>query len=315
MKKQSDAYIEFDDNSVLQKIVGPENKYLIHLEEKLNVRIVSKGNQVAIFGHKDVAKSAVDILNVLYVQAQKNRDITIAEIDALVRLEGTHPKNGENRIKIETKKITLYPRSTLQGTYVNALQSKSLVFGIGPAGTGKTYLAVAVGVSMLMQGKVDRLVLSRPAVEAGEKLGFLPGNLQEKVDPYLKPIYDALHDMISPEEIEKYLENGTIEIAPLAFMRGRTLSHAYIILDEAQNTTPMQMKMFLTRLGENAHMVVTGDISQIDLLHNQESGLIDAVKKLKNIPEIGLIELTDADIVRHPLVAKIVKAYSSDSSV
>ncbi len=214
-----------------------------------------------------------------------------------------------NSSGLETRKRNLFPRSPRQGAYIKALLEKELTFGIGPAGTGKTYLAVASAVTLLLKGEIDRIILSRPAVEAGERLGFLPGDLKEKIDPYLRPLYDALHDMLPGEQVAKRLESGDIEIAPLAFMRGRTLANSYIILDEAQNTTPTQMKMFLTRLGENSRMAVTGDVSQVDLPVGQQSGLRDAVRLLAGIDQIGFVQFTASDVVRHPLVTRIVRAY------
>ena len=209
----------------------------------------------------------------------------------------------------------IFPRSANQAEFLAAMQNKDMIFGIGPAGTGKTYLAVAVGVSMLIAGKIDKIILTRPAVEAGEKLGFLPGDMREKVDPYLRPLYDAMHDMLPADQVERRLTNGEIEIAPLAFMRGRTLSNAFVILDEAQNTTPVQMKMFLTRLGNNARMVITGDLSQIDLPIGIESGLKQAEKILKNISDIAFINFDENDIVRHPVVSKIVVAYDKETKL
>jgi phosphate starvation-inducible PhoH-like protein len=209
----------------------------------------------------------------------------------------------------------IFPRSANQAEFLTAMQNKDMIFGIGPAGTGKTYLAVAVGVSMLIAGKIDKIILTRPAVEAGEKLGFLPGDMREKVDPYLRPLYDAMHDMLPADQVERRLTNGEIEIAPLAFMRGRTLSNAFVILDEAQNTTPVQMKMFLTRLGNNARMVITGDLSQIDLPIGIESGLKQAAKILKNISDIAFINFDENDIVRHPVVSKIVVAYDKEAKL
>ncbi len=217
------------------------------------------------------------------------------------------------KISISTKRRMIFPRSPNQGEYLSAMQNKDMIFGIGPAGTGKTYLAVAVGVSLLISGKINKIILTRPAVEAGEKLGFLPGDLREKVDPYLRPLYDAMHDMLPSDQVERRLTNGEIEVAPLAFMRGRTLANAFVILDEAQNTTPVQMKMFLTRLGHNARMVITGDLSQIDLPAGIESGLHQALRILKDIPDIATIIFDETDVVRHPIVAKIVTAYDKES--
>ncbi|HEX2116437.1 MAG TPA: PhoH family protein, partial [Alphaproteobacteria bacterium] len=212
-------------------------------------------------------------------------------------------------LTVRTRKRHVAPRTPTQATYLKALRDTELVFGIGPAGTGKTYLAVAAAVQMLTAGRVDRIILSRPAVEAGERLGFLPGDLREKVDPYLRPLYDALHDMLPGEQVMKRIANGEIEIAPLAFMRGRTLAHSFVILDEAQNTTPVQMKMFLTRLGESSRMAVTGDLSQIDLPHGTRSGLLDAVETLRDVPGIAMVRFTEVDVVRHGLVTEIVRAY------
>lgn len=212
-------------------------------------------------------------------------------------------------LTLKTKKRQIYPRTKTQAEFVQAMNSAEMVFGIGPAGTGKTFLAVAKAVSLMLEGKIDKIILTRPAVEAGENLGFLPGDLKEKIDPYLRPLYDALYDMLPTDQVDRKLEMGEIEIAPLAYMRGRTLSNAMVILDEAQNTTPMQMKMFLTRLGENSRMVINGDLSQTDLPRGVESGLAESIRILKNIEEIKIVEFTEKDVVRHGLVSKIVKAY------
>ncbi len=212
-------------------------------------------------------------------------------------------------LTLKTKKRQIYPRTKTQAEFVQAMNASEMVFGIGPAGTGKTFLAVAKAVSLMLEGKIDKIILTRPAVEAGENLGFLPGDLKEKIDPYLRPLYDALYDMLPSDQVDRKLEMGEIEIAPLAYMRGRTLSNAMVILDEAQNTTPMQMKMFLTRLGENSRMVINGDLSQTDLPRGVESGLAESIRILKNIEEIKIVEFTEKDVVRHGLVSKIVKAY------
>src|SRR6185312_5110111 len=243
-------------------------------------------------------------------------DVDGAAVDAAIRLAADGPGRsgaplwGEGD-EIRTRKRRISARSANQAAYIRALRQHELVFGLGPAGTGKTYLAVATAVDMMMSGAVERIVLSRPAVEAGERLGFLPGDLREKVDPYLRPLYDALHDMLPGEQVMKRLNSGEIEVAPLAFMRGRTLANAFVILDEAQNTTPVQMKMFLTRLGEDARMAVTGDLSQIDLPRGTRSGLADALETLTGVEGIGTVRFTEADVVRHPLVARIVKAYDA----
>ena len=215
---------------------------------------------------------------------------------------------------LNTKKRQIRPRTATQGAFIEAMSSHDMVFGLGPAGTGKTFLAVAKAVSEMLAGNVDRIILTRPAVEAGENLGFLPGDLKDKIDPYLRPLYDALYEMLPTDVVDKKLESGEIEIAPLAYMRGRTLSHAVVILDEAQNTTGMQMKMFLTRLGEGSRMIINGDLTQTDLPRGVVSGLIEATRILKNVSEIGFVEFTEQDVVRHGLVSKIVKAYEADKA-
>jgi phosphate starvation-inducible PhoH-like protein len=258
------------------------------------------------------------VLGGLYDRLKRGLPVDLADVDAALRLtEAPTTDSGDTLpllpepASIRTRKRQISARSVAQGEYIRALRDHALVFGLGPAGTGKTYLAVAAAVDMLMTGQVQRIILSRPAVEAGERLGFLPGDLKEKVDPYLRPLYDALHDMLPGDQIIKRLGNGDIEVAPLAFMRGRTLAHAFVILDEAQNTTPVQMKMFLTRLGEGARMAVTGDLSQIDLPRGTRSGLTDALETLDGVEGIGMVKFTEADVVRHPLVMRIVRAYEA----
>jgi phosphate starvation-inducible PhoH-like protein len=258
-----------------------------------------------------VARTA---LAALYERLKRGLEVDSGAVDAALRLatDRTGHRGAElwgDSDEIRTRKRRISARSANQAAYIRALRERELVFGLGPAGTGKTYLAVATAVDMMMSGAVERIVLSRPAVEAGERLGFLPGDLREKVDPYLRPLYDALHDMLPGEQVMKRLNSGEIEVAPLAFMRGRTLANAFVILDEAQNTTPVQMKMFLTRLGENARMAVTGDLSQIDLPPGAQCGLRDAVDTLKGVEGVAMIEFTEADVVRHPLVSRIVRAY------
>ena len=225
-----------------------------------------------------------------------------------------HDKMTPTELVLNTKKRQIRPRTATQGAFIEAMNSHDMVFGLGPAGTGKTFLAVAKAVSEMLAGNVDRIILTRPAVEAGENLGFLPGDLKDKIDPYLRPLYDALYDMLPADLVDKKLESGEIEIAPLAYMRGRTLSHAVVILDEAQNTTGMQMKMFLTRLGEGSRMIINGDLTQTDLPRGVTSGLIEATRILKDVPEIGFVEFTEQDVVRHGLVSKIVKAYEADKA-
>jgi phosphate starvation-inducible PhoH-like protein len=315
-------YISFEDNSLLPSLFGEQDKNLTKIEEKLNVTLTSRGNIVSISGKTADVVRAEKILQSLYHKLEKGADVDMSDVDAALRMVDGHAetvtatpakKNKESlfdeQIVIKTAKKHVIPHSNRQKDYIKMLFAKELVFASGPAGTGKTYLAVAIGVSMFLNHKVERIVLVRPAVEAGEKIGFLPGNMKEKVDPYMQPLYDALYDMLPAEKVQKYIETHVIEIAPLAFMRGRTLRDAFIILDEAQNATPTQMKMFLTRMGENSRMVINGDLSQIDLPPNAQSGLDDALNKLRDIDEIGHVHFSEDDIVRHSLVAKIVKAY------
>jgi phosphate starvation-inducible PhoH-like protein len=305
--------ITFENNTLLTPLFGEQDRHLQKIEEKLNVVITSRGNIVYISGSNDEVERAANILEGLYHKLEKGKEIDMSDVEASLRMVATEKKPKESlfdeQIVIKTVKKHVIPHSNRQKEYIKLLFAKEMVFASGPAGTGKTYLAVAVGVSMFLNHKVERIVLVRPAVEAGEKIGFLPGNMKEKVDPYMQPLYDALYDMLPAEKVQKYIENHVIEIAPLAFMRGRTLRDSFIILDEAQNATPTQMKMFLTRMGENSRMVINGDLSQIDLPTSAQSGLDDALNKLRGIEEIGHIHFSDDDIVRHSLVSKIVKAY------
>jgi phosphate starvation-inducible PhoH-like protein len=308
--------MQFDDNGLLAPLFGERDQNLDRIERQLGVSLVPRGNLVAIGGAASSIERARLVLGGLYDRLKRGLSVDLADVDAALRLaeaqakEDTLPLLAEPA-SIRTRKRQISARSVIQGDYIRALRDQSLVFGLGPAGTGKTYLAVAAAVDMLMTGQVQRIILSRPAVEAGERLGFLPGDLKEKVDPYLRPLYDALHDMLPGDQIIKRLGNGDIEVAPLAFMRGRTLAHAFVILDEAQNTTPVQMKMFLTRLGEGARMAVTGDLSQIDLPRGTRSGLTDALETLGGVEGIGIVRFTEADVVRHPLVMRIVRAYEA----
>ena len=301
--------VAFDDNSVLVELYGVHDRNLARVEQLANVRLAARANQLEITGESDDVGVAHKSLTSLYERLKRGLAVDTADVDAAVRFArvGT---DGEDE-GIRTRKRTINARSPGQREYLAALRERDMVFSLGPAGSGKTYLAVAMGVSLLLAGKVERIVLSRPAVEAGERLGFLPGDLKEKIDPYLRPLYDALHDMVPAEQIAKRMEAGDIEIAPLAFMRGRTLAHCYVILDEAQNTTPMQMRMFLTRLGEGSRMVVTGDPSQVDLPRGERSGLIDAVETLGHVEGIRFIRLSSKDVVRHDLVTRIVEAYDA----
>ena len=302
---------EFDDNTLLQMLFGPHNAHLIRIERQLGVSLVSHGNSVIFDGPPEKVAEARAVLEALYARLLKGLPVEAAEIDAALRMTGQSDSEADRPV-IVTRKRHIQPRSPMQAEYMRAMQDHELVFGLGPAGTGKTYLAVARGVSMMIKGEVDRIILSRPAVEAGERLGFLPGDLREKVDPYLRPLYDALHDMLPGDQVAKKLAAGDIEVAPLAFMRGRTLPNSFVILDEAQNTTPVQMKMFLTRLGEHSRMVVTGDLSQIDLPAGTRSGLRDASEVLSQISDVAFIHFTDRDVVRHGLVTQIVRAYDAD---
>jgi phosphate starvation-inducible PhoH-like protein len=315
------ALLQFDDNSLLSLLYGEHDQHLVRLEQRLGVRLAARGNRLAISGPAEAAGIAELALNALYDRLRKKLEVGAAEVDAAIRLAQGPAGAGNgvadlqaDDVTIRTRKRYISPRSPNQAAYLRALRSHELVFAVGPAGTGKTYLAVAMAVSLLTEGKVDRIILSRPAVEAGEHLGFLPGDLREKVDPYLRPLYDALYDMLPAEQVVSRLANGEIEVAPLAFMRGRTLSNAFVILDEAQNSTPVQMKMFLTRLGENSRMAVTGDLSQVDLPSGQLSGLRDAVDLLADMDTVALVQFTNADVMRHSLVTRIVRAYEARDS-
>jgi phosphate starvation-inducible PhoH-like protein len=312
------VYLEFDDNTLLPVLFGEHDRHLARIEQLLGVSIASRGNHITISGPPGQTGAAKDALLTLHRRVRKGKAVDMGEVDAAVRMIDQPGANGDENgpaigddLSVRTRRRTVEARSPTQITYLQALRDNELVFGVGPAGTGKTYLAVAVAVSMLMSGKVNRIILSRPAVEAGERLGFLPGDLREKIDPYLRPLYDALYDMLPADQVVKRLGTGEIEIAPLAFMRGRTLANAFIILDEAQNTTPTQMKMFLTRMGENSRMAVTGDLSQVDLPLGARSGLRDALETLGNVEGATFVTFTEADVVRHPLVTRIVRAYNA----
>lgn len=313
--------LQFDDNNLLSLLYGEHDQNLARLERHLGVRLAARGNRLAISGPTDAVHAADSALNALYQRLRKGLHVDDAEVDAAVRMVRREPDPAAKgsaiadrhieELTIRTRKRHLTPRSPNQVAYIKALNERELVFATGPAGTGKTYLAVAMAVKMMMEGRVDRIILSRPAVEAGERLGFLPGDLRDKVDPYLRPLYDALYDMLPAEQVMRRLANGEIEVAPLAFMRGRTLSNAFVILDEAQNTTPVQMKMLLTRLGENSRMAVTGDLSQVDLPKGQPSGLQDAVELLTGMVDVAFVKFSNADVMRHKLVTRIVGAYEA----
>ena len=311
----SRVQMQFDNNMLLPQLFGERDQFLDRIEQALGVSVVSRGNRLAISGPPLAAETARAALASLYERLKQGLEVGAQDVDAALRMAGSPERavmlQGGEEPAFRTRKRHITPRSPNQSLYIKALRERDLVLGLGPAGTGKTYLAVAAAVDALMSGAVGRIILSRPAVEAGERLGFLPGDLKEKVDPYLRPLYDALYDMLPAEQVERRLVSGEIEIAPLAFMRGRTLASAFVILDEAQNTTPVQMKMFLTRLGENARMVVTGDLSQIDLPRGTQSGLKDALEILSGMGDIAIVEFGAADVVRHPLVTRIVNAYDA----
>jgi len=313
-------HLTFDDNALLPLLFGEHDRHLARIEHRLGVRLSARGNRVAVAGPARQAHAARSALEALYARLRRGEPVAGAEVDGAVRmathaLERAAEADEEPRLplsdipSIRTRKTTIGARTPAQAGYMEALAGHDLVFALGPAGTGKTYIAVAQAVAMLATGRVERIVLSRPAVEAGERLGFLPGDMREKVDPYLRPLYDALHDMLPADQVARRIANGEIEVAPLAFMRGRTLAHCYVILDEAQNTTPVQMKMVLTRLGEGARMVVTGDLTQVDLPAGTRSGLADALDTLEGVAGIGVVRFSEQDVVRHPLVARIVEAY------
>ena len=304
--------LQFHDNMLLPLLLGDHDRHLVRIEQALGVRLSCRGNRIAIAGDPARVDTVQTMLQGLWRRLERGESVGKPEVEAAIRLADidADPRLPLSDLPaIRTRRGAVAPRSPGQAAYIEALAAHEMVFGIGPAGTGKTYLAVAQAVAMLQAGKVDRIVLSRPAVEAGERLGFLPGDMKEKVDPYLRPLYDALHDMLPGDQVIRRLGNGEIEVAPLAFMRGRTLAHAYVILDEAQNTTPVQMKMFLTRMGEGTRMVITGDPSQIDLPPGARSGLIDALDTLEGVSGIHVVRFDKRDVVRHRLVARIVDAY------
>ncbi|WP_260483531.1 PhoH family protein [Sphingomicrobium flavum] len=309
--------LEFDQPYLLGPLFGEFDRHLVIIEDRLKVKIAARGNRVVIQGEPDDTARAREVLIGLYKRLDQGQDVDQETVEAVIGMANQPQLDGivnqevadPPKVMIRTRKKTIVPRSANQTVYMKALAKNDMIFALGPAGTGKTYLAVAQAVSMLITGAVERLILSRPAVEAGERLGFLPGDMKEKVDPYLRPLYDALYDMLPAEQVERRIASGEIEIAPIAFMRGRTLNDAFIILDEAQNTTPAQMKMFLTRFGMRSRMVICGDPRQIDLPDAGMSGLADAVGKLEGVDGIATVRFGSADVVRHPLVGRIVEAY------
>lgn len=318
MSKTKTQILKYDNNQLLSQLCGFRNEHLKKIEKLLDIELIIKGDSLAVHGHPGDVEDGVKVLNALWLKLEKGEEVATQDVEAALRFVNHGPAGQQDspasHPPIKTKKKEIKPRSPVQAEYIQAMRDYELVFGLGPAGTGKTYLAVALGVEMYLSGEVERLIFARPAVEAGEQLGFLPGDMKEKVDPYLRPIYDALHDVLPHDKVDKKIEAGDIEIAPLAFMRGRTLSRAFIILDEAQNATSMQMKMFLTRMGEGSRMVVTGDPLQSDLPPRQGSGLTECMAYLKDVNEIKFITFSEKDVVRHHLVAQIIDAYEQRKS-
>ncbi|WP_147821097.1 PhoH family protein [Salidesulfovibrio onnuriiensis] len=313
--------LEFEDNELARQLFGPQETHLRLIAERFGLKIESRGNKAIVTSLED-DKESVDlasrVMTQLYGMLRAGKKIHPQDVDLACRILDREPganigKVFQRDVSAGSPKKGVVPKTINQRTYLDAIREKDMTFGIGPAGTGKTYLAVAMAVGALLRREVKRIVLTRPAVEAGEKLGFLPGDLVEKINPYLRPLYDSLHAMLDFEKVKEYMETGVIEVAPLAFMRGRTINDAFIILDEAQNTTPEQMKMFLTRLGFGSRAVVTGDITQIDLPQHSRSGLLHAMKVLAKVEGIEFVTFDDQDVIRHPLVGRIVKAYDRDS--
>jgi phosphate starvation-inducible protein PhoH and related proteins len=308
--------LQFDRTDLLSLVFGEFDQYLIAIENNLGIYIAARGGTLTIEGEPIAAAQARDTVLALYARAEQGQPVGQTDIDDALGMSLRPPADG-NRLfgdsdvpmEIRTRRKVIAARTPTQSRYMQALASKDIIFALGPAGTGKTYVAVAQAVAQLIGGSVDRIILSRPAVEAGERLGFLPGDMKEKIDPYLRPLYDALHDMLPADQVERRIANNEIEIAPLAFMRGRTLGDAFVILDEAQNTTAMQMKMFLTRFGQRCRMVVCGDPHQVDLPGNVTSGLADAVRRLEGVDGISMIRFDPKEVVRHPIVGRIVEAY------
>ncbi len=316
-----ESVLEFPDNRLLIDLCGEFDRNLAQVEHQMGVHILRRGNRLAVIGDRSARDQAAAVLRSLYARLESGRTVAAGDIDGAMRLgqssigtEGEQIELFNPGMEIRTRKKPVEPRTEAQKAYVANLFSHELGFGIGPAGTGKTYLAVAVGVTMLVSGAVEKIILSRPAVEAGERLGFLPGDMKEKVDPYMQPLYDALNDFLPAKQVQKLMEEKRIEIAPLAFMRGRTLANAFVVLDEAQNATTMQMKMFLTRLGQGSRMVITGDRTQVDLPRGMPSGLADAERILAGVRGVTFNYFTSKDVVRHPLVARIIEAYEADEA-
>ena len=310
--KEISKVIELNDNSFLVDLYGEHDENLSKLENNFGIHISYRGNILEFRGKSEPCIEASQLVLKIYGKLLSGEKINSEMFDNFSKKNILESAERLNTILIKTKRKNIYARSSNQSKFVELIKSKDLVFGVGPAGTGKTYLAVACAVEALLKKEINKIILSRPAVEAGERLGFLPGDLKEKIDPYLRPLYDAMNDLIPEKTLEKYIENNIIEIAPLAFMRGRTLENAFIILDEAQNTSSMQMKMFLTRLGRNSRMVIAGDSTQIDLPRGEKSGLSEILEIMPKTNDIGLVYFKNKDITRHSLVTKIVKAYENN---
>ena len=318
--------LEFPDNRLLIDLCGVSDRNLTQVEHQMGVHVIRRGNRLAVLGDRISQEQAAAVLRGLYARLEGGRGVTPGDVDGAIRLgrpmgQDMLQSSAEQiemfkgaPMEIRTRRHHVEPRTEAQKAYVRNLFSHEMAFGIGPAGTGKTYLAVAVGVTMFLSGAVEKIILSRPAVEAGERLGFLPGDMKEKVDPYMQPLYDALNDFLPPKQVEKMLLEKRIEIAPLAFMRGRTLSNAFVVLDEAQNATTMQMKMFLTRLGEGSRMVITGDRTQVDLPRGTSSGLQEAERIINGVKGVSFNYFTSRDVVRHPLVGRVIEAYEADEA-
>ena len=319
-----ETLMEFPDNRLLIELCGEFDRNLAQVEHQTGVHVLRRGNRLAVIGDRSAREQAAAVLRGLYARLEAGKHISAGDIDGSIRMgrPASEPKSLGDQIEMFqtgamelcTRKKGVEARTEAQKAYVQNLFTHEMGFGIGPAGTGKTYLAVAVGVTMFISGAVEKIVLSRPAVEAGERLGFLPGDMKEKIDPYMQPLYDALNDFLPAKQMEKMLVEKRIEIAPLAFMRGRTLSNAFVVLDEAQNATSMQMKMFLTRLGEGSRMVITGDRTQVDLPRGTSSGLAEAERILKGVKGVSFNYFTSKDVVRHPLVGRIIEAYEADEA-
>lgn len=315
----------FDDNNLIPLLFGEFDSNLAYIEEELDVEIVSRGNELIINGTKIRLKCAQTVFDILWDRLTQGLPIEKSDIDAALRIAKSPMTQSsrnlakiamkEANVRVKSNKKTVSACNQAQAKYLEAIENNSVIFGIGPAGTGKTYLAVAKAVEMIQEGRVEKIIISRPAVEAGENLGFLPGTMQEKIDPYLRPIYDALHEMMDPAQIAQRLADDSIEIAPLAFMRGRTLSNAIVVLDEAQNTTTSQMKMILTRIGENSKMIITGDITQTDIPRGAKSGLVDAMHILNGVEDIHFTRFNEKDVVRSKIAKAIVEAYEKYSHI